>query len=132
MKMLTPEFKGRYCCKIIAVGLVLLCSACAGLQQGRRFATPDAALKALAQAAEAKDKQALKELFGDMGGDILSSGDPVADDAALQLFAKKFAERHELEQRNEEEVVLSIGKEEWPFDTRTTTALRYGLSHPWP
>jgi len=58
----------------------------------RVFASPDEAAKALQAAAEAKDKAALREIFG-AESDELSTGDQVQDANNAQGFATALAQR---------------------------------------
>src|SRR5437868_14612306 len=54
------------------------------------FATPEAAGQALQTAAQAKDESALARILGPKSKDILSSGDPAEDQAALEFFVTKY------------------------------------------
>lgn len=58
------------------------------------FRSPAAAATALATAAKSNDMGALGSILGSEGREILSSGDPVADQNARDKFAAKYAEMH--------------------------------------
>ena len=81
----------------------------------RQFATPDAAVDALVQAVKSGDQKELSGIFGSNSGDILSSGDAVADDNARAAFAKDLDEKHSLEKSGDDKVVLVYGEDDFPF-----------------
>jgi hypothetical protein len=78
------------------------------------FASPEEAVEALKTALAAADKGALATLFGPAIGD-LASGDPVADKASYERFAKRLARMTHLVKRDEAKYVLFLGAENWPF-----------------
>jgi len=80
----------------------------------RTFATPEEAVKAFIEALQSNDVKTLEAIFGPESEDLISSGDPVADQSIRERFVKEFEERNRLEQ-SEEKAVLVIGNEDWPF-----------------
>jgi len=82
--------------------------------QQRRFATPEEATKALLDAARAKDKDALHEIFGPEIHDILT-GDPVQDAANFEAFTKAMGQMCNPVHEGDDKIVLNIGPENWPF-----------------
>lgn len=79
------------------------------------FSTPDQAVEMLTKAASTYSIEGLRTLFGSENKDLLSSGDPVSDQAGLTRFTELFNEEHSLEPLGEGKMALIIGKEEWPF-----------------
>ncbi len=79
----------------------------------QRFATPDAAVAALAHAVESKDQSALTAIFGPDRSKLLT-GDPVQDNKALERFAGNLKTSHELEKVNDSKVTLLVGADRWP------------------
>jgi len=82
---------------------------------GAVFATPEAALSALATAAQANDKAALLGIFGAAAGHLVASGDDVADRNARAALLQQYAARHSLQPQPDGSVVLVIGNNDWPF-----------------
>jgi hypothetical protein len=78
------------------------------------FASPEEAVGAMVKALNSNDLKALEAIFGPGSRDLLTSGDPVADQSGRERFLKLYGERSRLEQ-TADEVVLSIGSEDWPF-----------------
>jgi len=102
----------------VAVGLALLIvaglGACAKKPDHTSFASPDEAVKALIEATRKSDMAALGKLFGPDSGDIVSSGDDVADANARQRFLAMYDAGHTLAPEGDDKVWLQIGEEGWP------------------
>src|SRR4051812_18581110 len=62
-------------------------AALAGFENQRAFEKPEMAVNVLADAVRTADSKALEEIFGPQGRAVLTSGDPVADKNARQVFA---------------------------------------------
>ena len=56
----------------------------------KTFATPQDAGKALADATKAEDKSAILQIFGPGSSDVISSGDPADDKAAMENFSRAY------------------------------------------
>jgi hypothetical protein len=79
------------------------------------FASPEEARQALVDAAKAKDRALLGEIFGP-GNDKLLSGDPVQDDHELDQFIAALDQSAKLEPAPAgDKVTLTIGPDNWPF-----------------
>jgi DUF2950 family protein len=78
------------------------------------FQTPEAAGKALVMAAQADDTKALSSILGPGADQILSSGDPVADNNAREDFVRRYREMHRFAYDDEGRVILYVGAENWP------------------
>jgi len=112
---------------ITRTGMILLFGAltlvsCSGGQSGvsseksfQTFAKPEEAVIALGAAAEKNNTEALQQLFGPGTGDLLKSGDDVADKAALEAFNKRFKTRHQLVAGGSDSMALQVGEDDWPF-----------------
>jgi len=81
----------------------------------KMFASPEAAVKALAAAWRSGKKRDLLVIFGRAGGKLVSSGDPVAEKQAREKLASSFDEAHRLESEGERKVIIVLGKDEWPY-----------------
>ena len=78
------------------------------------FASPEEAVRAMVEALNSKDLKALEAIFGPGSRDLITSGDPVADQSGREQFLKLYGEKNRLEQ-TADKVVLSVGNEDWPF-----------------
>jgi hypothetical protein len=100
----------------------------------KTFLSPEEASRALFVAVQADDQQALVEIFGPAGKDIMSSGDVVENANSRHQFVQKYQEMHRLAKEPDGTTTLYIGAENWPlpiplvntgdawsFDTETGT-----------
>jgi hypothetical protein len=79
------------------------------------FATPEAAGQALQAAAKAKDESALARILGPKSKDILSSGDPAEDQAALESFVTKYERMNRWVAMTDGSMVLYIGADNYAY-----------------
>jgi hypothetical protein len=92
----------------------LLAAGCASPPQS--FPSPDAASKALADAARANSDEAFEKLFGGDTADLVGSGDPVEDTNMRARFAELYDSKHGLDGAPDAgRMTLMIGPDEWPF-----------------
>jgi hypothetical protein len=105
--MKTPVFV----CGILLFGLAVSRTFAAGEET---FATPDDAVKALATAAAAKDTNTFHAIFGP-GLHSLVSADAVEASNRFVIFAKRIAEKTNLEYPSDDRAILDIGYDSWPF-----------------
>jgi hypothetical protein len=95
-------------------GLLLSAFAtAAGAQQS--FKSADEAAAALATAAKTGDRGAILTVLGDAATDIVSSGDEVADKSIREHFVEAYDEKHQIEKHGEDQALLVIGKDDFPF-----------------
>jgi hypothetical protein len=80
----------------------------------RLFASPDEAIKALQGATEAKDKGALREIFGPEVVGLLT-GDEVQDANNAQRFAAAMEQGCNPVKEGEDKITLEIGTNNWPM-----------------
>jgi hypothetical protein len=69
---------------------------------------------AVVAVVKANDSKALLSILGPEGKSI-ASGDKVADRASGERFVKAYEEANKLEKSGDAKVVLSTGKDNWPF-----------------
>jgi Protein of unknown function (DUF2950) len=81
----------------------------------RTFATPDDAVRALIEAAKAKNLDDVIAIFGPEGKALIDSSDPATARRNRQVFTVAVAERWHLDDLGNGGKVLVIGNEEWPF-----------------
>jgi hypothetical protein len=95
----------------LVAGLAIASGAAA--QQS--YKTPDEAVSALVEAARSGSAETLLIVLGPDSEDIVLSGDDVADAAGRQRFIQAYDEKHAVELEGDDEAVLILGNEEWPF-----------------
>lgn len=87
------------------------------------FTTPKQAVKALKVALDSNDTAELARIFGPQSGDLLSSGDGVADAQSFKSFAEQMNENTEIVElvnqnpalRNQRLAFLYVGDRRYPF-----------------
>lgn len=79
------------------------------------FLSTPAAAKALIEAAQKDDINALESILGSDAKEVISSGDPVADNNARDTLVAKYNEMHRLAYDDRGRVILYIGADNWPF-----------------
>lgn len=99
---------------VLTLGFAAVTSVGARTPAARIFPTPQAAVEAVVAAARAKDRNAMREIFGPDVQNLLS-GDEVADNNSFEEFATHVAEATSLEKQSEVKVTLLVGSDEWPF-----------------
>jgi hypothetical protein len=98
---------------LICLCLAVALTGCASEQ--RKFSTPDAAVNSLVDALRANNTSQLKKLFGPDGGEIVSSGDPVADRAQADQFLAAYDAQHRLQAEADGKSTILVGPKDWPF-----------------
>jgi hypothetical protein len=95
--------------------LALSSAAARSAEQQQVFPSGAAAAKALVAAAHTDDMNALSSILGPDAKEILSSGDPVADNNARDTIVAKYGEMHRLAYDERGRVILYLGADNWPF-----------------
>jgi hypothetical protein len=96
------------------VALFALTSWTQAAEVGTTFAKPEEAAQALATAAAAKDRVAVRAIFG-LATDEMVAADPVQATHDLEKFAAAFESAHRLTKKSDTEMILEVGKDNWPF-----------------
>jgi DUF2950 family protein len=98
-----------------AIAAIIACAACGSAQE--LFDSPEAAVKAIVEAAGNHDSARLAVIVGSQPGRILTSGDPAQDRAEQTEFARlaRARQRIEVSPLNPNRAILAIGDEDWPF-----------------
>jgi len=78
------------------------------------YASPEAAVDALAQAVAARDRAQLRLMFGPRTSE-LSSGDPQQDEADMQRLSAALQRGYQFQDAGEGEKTVLIGHRGWPF-----------------
>ena len=105
-----------------AIGMIALVSmlgaasiALAAEAKQKIYATPEEAVKELIASMKSGDVKAMMAVLGQGSKNIVQSGDAVADRAGRERFVKSYEEANLLEKSGDSKVVLSTGKDNWPF-----------------
>ena len=78
------------------------------------FPSAEAAAAALVEAAKSGDKKAVLAVLGPQGGQVVTSGDVVADKAARERFIAAYDKKHAVTEDGDK-ATLVIGAEDFPF-----------------
>jgi hypothetical protein len=98
---------------VMALALFLLLAQ--GCASQATFDSADKAVDSLVVALRAPDDVQLKNVLGSQADEIISSGDPVADQSLRENFLKAYAEKHQLVAGTEGAMTLVVGKADWPL-----------------
>jgi len=95
----------------------LLSAPCSFAQQAneKTFASPGDAVLALYNAAKSNDQQALNAVFGSNAGQILHTGDDVADKNRQADFVRRYEQMHRVVLEPDQTATLYVGAENWPM-----------------
>lgn len=94
---------------------LVLAAGCSSPPPARRFPAPEEAVAALVEAARSHSIEKLKEVLGPSAEEIVSSGDPVADERDLKAFVAAYDRKHSLSKDAGGNFTLVIGEKDWPF-----------------
>jgi hypothetical protein len=95
--------------------LVLYPSSLLAQQQGQKtFASAEDASQALFSAVQSADQNAILDVLGPDGRDIISSGDPAEDENNRTNFVQRFQVLHRLVTEPDGTTTLYVGAENWP------------------
>jgi DUF2950 family protein len=103
---------------VLTIACLLPAFACAddaGKPGPRTFATPEDAVRALAETTKAGDLQGLLALFGPDGKDLVDTSDPATGRRNREVFVVAFKEGHRLVDAGADRKELVLGNESWPF-----------------
>lgn len=100
-----------------ALFLADLPRATAQAAKGTGFATPQAAVDALIDAAQKYDDKALAAILGPNSYDIIHSGEPVRDKEMAVEFAAQARRKQSLanDPQHPGRMILNVGDDDWPF-----------------
>ncbi len=108
----------RFIVKISFITLILAifvqAEAASVQAKPKSYTSADEAVQSLIAAIKTNDDKALLSIFGEEGKDIISSGDPVADQQGRKRFLTKYEEKSRL-LAGKDSMNLLLGNDEWPF-----------------
>jgi len=105
--------------RLFAAVVVFMILSFGGVDAGtvlkqKGFATPEEAVKAFAAAMKSNDERELLSIFGAVGKELISSGDPVRDNRRREMFISDFDRKNSLSQEGAK-MLLIMGENDWPF-----------------
>ncbi len=100
---------------VVTVVILISASADAGETADLQtiFSSPVAAVQALVAATKADDLQTIQAILGPGSEELISSGDRVADNASRDKFVASYEEKHSLEARTVDTMILHVGVDDW-------------------
>lgn len=106
---------------------LVACEKAAEKPSVKAFASADDAGNALLEAAKSGDQNALLAIFGPESKDLISSGDPVQDKAAIDGFVAAYPVMHRWRKMVDGAQILLVGADNFPFPV----PLRKNASGQW-
>lgn len=85
------------------------------------YESPEAAVAAVIEALDARDRDALIAVFGPENADVALTGDPTQDRAVWSDFLADYKAFHVIEAEGDR-AVLYIGRDRWPFPAEIVPA----------
>ena len=98
-----------------AITLMATGSATSVCSAQQTYRSPDDAAAALAEAVKTGTRRALLKVLGRDGGDIIESGDDVADAEARQRFLSAYEAKHSVKVEGNKNATLILGPDDFPF-----------------
>ena len=90
-------------------------SADAKASSQQSFATPEAAVQALAAAVRNNDSREMYAALGTGSGELIRSGDPVEDERRREAFLAAYDQAVKIERVGDRSARVFVGDSEWPF-----------------
>ena len=114
------EFRRRYFIALIVAALVLSLGPFiprAAAQQGneKTFASPGDAVLAVYDAVKSGDHQTLNAILGSNAGQVMHTGDEVADKKMATDFIRRYDQMHRVVIEPDQTATLYVGTENWPM-----------------
>jgi len=101
---------------VVLFAVTIGCAALRAQTAGQRtFASSKDALNAFVQAVNTNNSADLTAILGEGSGEIISSGDPVADNAMREHFLAEYNEKHTLVAAGGNNYTLNVGADDFPL-----------------
>ena len=102
---------------IVALGLsiAVVTGPAAHATEPVAFESPEAAGKALVEAARKEDRDGVLAILGTDSEEWISSGDPVQDKADVKRFVESYDAKNGIDKVREDAVYLLVGEDDYPF-----------------
>lgn len=125
-------FSGAMAALVVMAALSASIAWAGGEAGPKTFASPQEAVAGLIAAVKDDNDAELLAIFGSKGEDLITSGDPVADQNGRARFLKAYEDKHRIEQESDSRAILLVGDKDyslpipivrqgdvWRFDTET-------------
>jgi hypothetical protein len=99
----------------VLIGFIMRGISAADSNGQQVFGSPAEAASAFVAAAKNDDLKALQAILGSDAQEIITSGDPVADNNARDEFVAKYNQMHRLAFDLRDRVILYVGADNWPL-----------------
>jgi hypothetical protein len=103
---------------LAALAATAFLTVATGVLAQERYRSPDEAVAALVDAMRNDAPQEVMRVLGPGSDEILRSGDPVDDAATRRRFLDAFEAKYQILPDGEDQAVLIVGEERWPFPIR--------------
>jgi len=116
--ILRNTMHGHVCIGLLVVwvtAIALTLPVAAQEMKQKVFGSPEEAMKAFAETAQAGDTKGMMAILGPEGKDIIDSGDAVQDRNAQERFVKSYQERVDYVKEKEDRVSVILGNDHWPL-----------------
>src|SRR5271157_1544579 len=117
-KLTINKFSWANLPKLAAVAILLTAwvpmRAMAQQRDQKTFSSPEDASKALVTAVQSNDEEAMLDILGPDGKQIVSSGDETEDAHSRANFVQRYQEMHRLVKEPDGTTTLYIGAKNWP------------------
>jgi hypothetical protein len=100
--------------RLAAFGLALALPICVSAAEEQTFNSPNEALSALVAAAQNNDTNAIHQIFGPAGHELMSP-DVVQATDEFKMFKERLAEKTQLITNSDSKATLELGADGWPF-----------------
>jgi hypothetical protein len=103
---------------IVATGslsMVVFIVSTSASQAQKAFRSPEQAAAALADAVRSDSNRAILKLLGPSAGEIIKSGDEVADRKMRQRFTAAYDSKHSINTEGNKKATLVVGNDDFPF-----------------
>ena len=103
---------------LAALAVTAFLTVATGVLAQERYRSPDEAVAALVEAMRSDALQQMMRVLGPGSDEIVLSGDPVDDAATRRRFLDAFEAKYQILPDGEDQAVLIVGEERWPFPIR--------------
>lgn len=101
--------------KSTCTALAFVFAAGIAVAEPAQFETPDAAVAAMIAALDARDREAMLQIFGEENEDVVSTGDAEEDQQNWGRFLRDYKSHSQIKLDTEDRATLYAGRDLWAF-----------------